>query len=174
MPSRQYLDPTDVSTKSGIILAMKRAKTGIEILRIINSVFSTGIYDTAEKFDGSMGAFHNNWKTICKSSGVKPKDIVIVDEIVYYNKDGTQGEFSILLTAMDRLTRFGYCIRAKTDLELCNTCESVAILAKKVHVWMVEKNQRSDKYTGICSHCAGKVATISKLSRPVNNASPLD
>jgi len=154
MTTRKYIDPELSSKRSSILLTIRRSNSGAEILRTIDHVFPSWIIDTTKSFDHWMKGLEDNWAQVCKKARTKPKAIIIVDEVVYYKKDGTQGDFSILLTALDKLTRLGYCIRSKQDLEVCKSCENFAIVSKTVHNWMIEQKKRDDIYTGKCTNCS--------------------
>lgn len=154
MSSSNYQDPETETKKISMLLAIKRSKSGVDLLRNIDKMYPTWIYDSAPSFDKSLKGFKENWYNVCKRVRTKAKDIVIVDEVVYYEKDGSKGKYSVLLTALDKLTRFGYCIRSKNDLTICKQCQNIAIVAEGVHNWMFEHKKISYSFTGICSECS--------------------
>jgi len=126
-----FTDPPDSKSVMQHTLRLKKIRSDVEYLRYVHRLFPKWFYDVADSFNRQD--LNKNWKLVCKKAGTKPKKIITVNKIVYYNKDKTAGEYSLLLTIMDSLTKRGYCVRDKRDLTLCKECKKVFVLSSRIN-----------------------------------------
>ena len=117
--SEKYKNPPPDATKA-IIKSIQEAETHDEVIKIINDIFPTWIIGCSKKYSVDYPHFTKNWENVCNNIKCKPLDIIIIDEIIFNNKD-----YSIVQMFSELLTVFGHSVRRKEEFFECKFCSSI-------------------------------------------------
>ena len=117
--AEKYKNPSPEITES-IMKNLRDAENHNEVIEIINSIFPTWIIGCSKKYSVDYPHFTNNWENVCKKIKCKTLDIIIIDELIFSDK-----EYSIVQTFCELLTLFGHSVRRKEEFFECKFCSDI-------------------------------------------------
>ena len=117
--SEKYKNPS-VDNTEAIVKSLKEAEKHDEVVKIINSVFPDWIIGCSKKYSVDYPHFTKNWESVCKKIKCNPLDIVIIDELVFNDKD-----YSLIQMFCELLTVFGHSVRRKEEFFECKFCSNI-------------------------------------------------
>jgi hypothetical protein len=128
----EYRDPEDHDYIKQVCDQIQHANNDQEIRGIIEEVFPGWMLNSAEKYSIDYPHLQKNWETVCERANTTKKLIVIVDKI-FFDKNHL-----LLHIFGERMSRTGYVVRRKEELQLCSVC-SAAIPTRGMYNFMKEK-----------------------------------
>ena len=131
-----------------IIEELKSYRTLGEVKSLTERVFPEWFITTMPRFCGDYPHFQTNWETICEKNGVKPTQVMIVEEV-------EQGpRYTLVQNFAECFTRAGFAVRKKMEFIPCPDC-SAAIPSKLVYNQLKEKNVTIlPEWSPKCSSCS--------------------
>ena len=145
--SEKYKNPSPEATET-ITNALKEAETHDEVIKIINDTFPTWIIGCSKKYSIDYPHFTKNWENVCNNIKCKPLDIIIIDEIIFNDKD-----YSIVQMFSELLTVFGHSVRRKEEFFECKFCSSI-LPNKNVYDKLKNANIKTPPYWSMkCNNC---------------------
>ena len=119
--SEKYKNPYN---SESILTFIKEAKTHDEVIKIINNVFPSWIIGCSKQYSVDYPHFTRNWESVCTkippAGSCKPLDIIIIDELVFNDKD-----WSLIQMFSELLTMFGHSVRRKEEFFECKFCGNI-------------------------------------------------
>ena len=112
--STLYINPENTND---IIDKLKNLETHTEVVNLINDIFPTWIIGWPEKYSDDYPQFTKTWEIICKQNNCKPLCIIIVDKIIFNDKD-----YSLIQLFAEILTVFGHSVKRKEEFINCKFC----------------------------------------------------
>lgn len=109
-----YINPLNTDD---IIEELKNSQTHNEIMDIIHKTFPGWIIGYPKKYCLDYPHLQSNWEFVCKKSGTKPLNIIIVDKIEFNDP-----QYSLVKTFCELLTVFGHSVRRKEEFIGCKYC----------------------------------------------------
>ena len=101
-----------------------------------------------EKYSIDYPHFTKNWENVCNTIKCKPLDIIIIDEIIFNDKD-----YSIVQMFSELLTVFGHSVRRKEEFFECKFCSSI-LPNKNVYDKLKNANIKTPPYWSMkCNNC---------------------
>lgn len=141
-----YLDPNEDLLKN-IFESLKNSKTSDEIQNVIETTFPGWLINSTDKYSDDYPTLQNNWLKICDMIDTTPKKIVIVDDIYFDEKH------LLINIFCERMTREGYIVRRKCELQCCEVCKS-AIPTFDLYLIMKQKGLSVPKeWRRKCKNC---------------------
>jgi hypothetical protein len=141
-----YTDPDDLKEQLAAVETME-----LEALpTYIQSMFKDWVVAQCPAYSSDYSILQDNWNKLCHSIFTDPKAILIVEYVPF--PDYTEN-FMLLQAICERLTKNGYCIRRKTELQPCEKCGK-ALVTKFVHDYFMEKSDYCPReWRNKCSTC---------------------
>ena len=144
---------SDIKSQGKNLVFIKTCRNPKELILGVNKMLPGWIYDVLDSYDKDLTPLTDAWNDLCKRSGSKPQKIVLVEKVVYHS-DRDAAEYKILLTALDFLTKHGFCVREKNEFTSCVTggCNS-ALLAKEVRNQLYKSERCKRPFVNMCLNC---------------------
>lgn len=140
----KYIDPSNTSE---ILNNLQNIPTLGEVKKLIDEVFPSWIITTMNIYCSDYPHLMTNWIQICRMSGVEPKQIIIVDDIVFDDSHTLIKAFS------ECFTRSGFVVRRKNEYISCEKCCSAV---PTENMWNILKEKGFEvptKWNKYCSIC---------------------
>ena len=145
--SEKYKNPSQEITES-IMNYLKEAETHNEVITIINSIFPTWIIGCSKKYSIDYPHFTKNWENVCTKIKCNTLDIIIIDELVFNDKD-----YSLIQTFCELLTLFGHSVRRKEEFFECKFCSNI-LPTEKVYNKLKDFKIKVPKFWSMkCANC---------------------
>lgn len=141
-----FKDPDEISLK-GILDDLKNSKTTDEIQSTIEKSLPGWLIYSLDKYSDDYIHLQLNWENICEKLNTNPKKIIIVEDI-YFDRDHL-----LINIFCERMTREGYVVRRKCELQKCTICNSA------IPTFLLYENMKYNKiivpikWTRKCSKC---------------------
>lgn len=113
----KYMDPEN---KDEILKKIRKAETHSDVVKIINDTFPDWIMGWPKKYSDDYSFFTTNWQDGCEKLNCKPLCIIIVDKIVFHDKN-----YSVIQMFCELLTLFGHSVRRKEEFFECKFCGKI-------------------------------------------------
>ena len=140
-----FEDPENVEE---IINKVKECETHDEVVKLINETFPGWILGWSKKYSVDYQHFQNNWEFVCKKSGCKPLNVIIVDTIVFNDP-----KYTLVKLFSELLTVFGHSVRRKEEFIECKICGE-ALPTQEVFNHLVERMMtKLDCWMIKCRNC---------------------
>jgi hypothetical protein len=140
-----FEDPENVEE---IIKKVKECETHDEVVKLINETFPGWILGWSKKYSTDYQHFQNNWEFVCKKSGCKPLNVLIVDTIVFNDP-----KYTLVKLFSELLTVFGHSVRRKEEFIECKICGD-ALPSEEVFHHLVERMMtKLDCWMVKCRNC---------------------
>ena len=140
-----FEDPENVEE---IINKVKECETHDEVVKLINETFPGWILGWSKKYSVDYQHFQNNWEFVCKKSGCKPLNVIIVDAIVFNDP-----KYTLVKLFSELLTVFGHSVRRKEEFIECKICGE-ALPTQEVFNHLVERMMtKLDCWMIKCRNC---------------------
>ena len=145
MYNNKYKDPKN---KDEIIKETRNAKTHGDVMKIINRTFPGWILGCSEDYSDDYEHYKNTWKKICNKIGCKMLNIVIVDYLVFKNKD-----YYLIEMFSELLTRFGHSVKTKFDFIQCSKCSKSIPVKENYNLLKNNNISVPDTWSDVCIKC---------------------
>jgi hypothetical protein len=100
--------------------------------------FPDWIVEQTQKYAKEYETLEQNWHRLCAQWKTVPRAILIVE---YLPQPEQYADYQLLLAFCNHLTRMGYVIRQRTDLQRCPNC-GCAILSRFVHGFLKQRGSK--------------------------------
>ena len=117
-----------------------------EIIYYIPTIIPTWLVYSCKHYTNDYLFLEQNWQKLCSLWQTTPKEILIVDFLPKQSFENMR----IIELICNKLTKFGYVIRSKTELTTCNTCKNAQV-TENVSKFLTHLN--IPKWSENCSLC---------------------
>jgi len=138
----KYRDPKNKEEREKLYKEIQEIKSAQNAYDFVKKYSPDWILNECDKFSDEYEKYNENWGKVVSSLFQSKKKILIVDKIIFEDK---QKIYTILMMLSEILTRGGYCIRRKEEFAPCKKC-FLAIEKDK-------PNTRLKLFTGLCKKC---------------------
>jgi hypothetical protein len=139
----KYNNPTNTDE---ITEELRECKTLGEVKNLTERVFPEWFVTTISKFSVDYPQFQQNWEMVCKKIGVKPLEIMIVEDV-------EQGpDYTLVQNFAECFTRAGFCVRKKMEFFPCEKC-GCCLPSQIVHKQLVDKGFIIPEWKITCQNC---------------------
>ena len=145
----QYIDVSDVKDH---IRKIQEFKLGSDVAKYMNSLYPGWLWDAGSKYDPDLKCYQDNWDAVCNYLKSTKKLILLVRKVVH--RDDTDiHNYTILSTALNVLTKHGYSVRVKTDLDICDSQGCNTVIFHPSAREMMIKDCKPRKFKSKCAEC---------------------
>tara|TARA_Y100000389_G_C17193190_1_gene379900 strand:+ start:138 stop:605 length:468 start_codon:yes stop_codon:yes gene_type:complete len=138
---------TNPSNTDEIMEELTNCKTLGEVKALTERVFPEWFVTTMPRFCEDYPHFQKNWETVCQKIGVKPAQVMIVEEV----EQGDQ--YSLIQHFAECFTRAGFVVRKKMEFIPCETCNA-AVPSQIVYSQLKDKGITiPQEWSETCSSC---------------------
>ena len=130
-----------------IMEELKNSKNMGEVKQLVDQVFPDWFVTTMDSFSDDYPQSNDTWSGICDKIGVKPAQIIIIEEV-------ESGEnYSLVQHFAECFTKSGFAIRKKMQFIPCNKCNK-ALPSIIMYNIMKEKGVKlPDSWENTCQTC---------------------
>lgn len=125
-----YENPENVDE---IVEKVKNCQMHDDVVKLITETFPGWILGCPKRYSVDFPHFQYNWEYVCKKSGCKPLNVVIVDKIVFDDP-----KYSLINLFCELLTVFGHSVRRKEEFIGCKMCGD-ALPSQEIFSQLVER-----------------------------------
>jgi len=111
----KYLDPPDAAH---ILERMRQVRTMGELKGIADAAFPDWFVTTMEVYCPDYPHLQQNWYKVCQKIGVRPTQIMIVEDILH------DEDHSVVANFAECFTRAGFSVKRKYEFIPCENCGS--------------------------------------------------
>ena len=140
----KYLDPPNAIE---IIEKIKGLPTIGDVKALINEVFPSWWILTSNEYSKDYPHLIQNWKSLCDSIGVKPFQILLVDDLLY------DDNHTVIRMFAECLTSSGFIVRRNCDYLQCSICKSCI---PSQEIWTIFNQKKLNiplRWSEICGGC---------------------
>ena len=130
-----------------IMEELKECKTLGDVKKLTERVFPEWFVTIIPEFSADYPQFHQNWQMVCQKGGIKPTQIMIVEEV----EQGT--DYTLVQHFAECFTKAGFCVRKKMEFFPCEKCGR-ALPTPIVHKQLVETGISIPEWGQTCKKCA--------------------
>lgn len=137
----------DPANSSEILDSLKELKTLSDVIDKINETFPTWILGNLPKYSDDYSHLTRNWTIVCNKASTTPKDIIIVQYMIFDESHGIIRLFAEILTS------FGFCVRRVHEIGKCSVCDNGI---PTVELWKLMKSNNlvvPDEWKSHCRNC---------------------
>ena len=140
----KYRNPNNVDE---IMEKLRNVKTIGEVKDLVDQVFPEWFVTTMDSFSIDYPQFTDTWIGICNKIGVKPTQIIIVEEVE--NGDN----YSLIQHFAECFTKAGFAVRKKMQFIPCNKCNHALPSLILYNVLKEKKSPILDSWNSKCQKC---------------------
>lgn len=124
-----YEDPEDPEDKALILKAVSLIRCEADVFVFLDEFANDWIVKKCPEYCDELQILSINWGKICDALKQSKKSILIVKKTILSDPEN---KFIILRAISEILTRCGYCIRSKDEIDACEGCNLAIISGKKL------------------------------------------
>ena len=142
--TEKYNNPSNIDE---IMEELKICKTLGDVKALTEKVFPDWFVTTLPRFCNDYPHFQKNWELVCQKIGVKPTQIMIVEEV-------EQGpNYTLIQNFAECFTRAGFVVRKQMEFIPCSKC-GAAVPTQLVYKQLQEKIITvPPRWSETCSSC---------------------
>jgi hypothetical protein len=140
-----YEDPENVTE---LLAELRTIENKYKLQTFIERVFPNWIYASVDSYTCDYWPLQESWKKICEMNGTTQKKILVVEKIVYSNRN------ELLISFCEKLTRMGYSVRAKDEVHLCDICKRAMFSKERWNTINGRGFMIPDEWSPLCTMCS--------------------
>ena len=145
---KEYTDKyRDPENRDEILGKLREKKTMKEVVELVKETYPEWIVTFMDRFSRDYAFLQHNWVTVCNKMGVRPTQIMIVEDVEQDDNHQVVRHFA------ECFTRSGFAVRRKMEFIPCENC-GAALPSSMLYDFLKEKdNDVPDSWNKICRNC---------------------
>ena len=149
----KYNKPSGRDRSIGSLIEEVEEFKSYDVLEQINTMVPGWILHVVSGYAGGYEMFDKHWKHICMRWEVQPQKIVVV---LYLPMPHEIHSMQILSNIINVLNKYGYNVRHRDHVVICETCNDKAIIREEIYNNMKQQNVKNipDILEPYCENCS--------------------
>ena len=146
----------DQKDKKSRILFINRCRNAVDLVKYVDKIFPDWIEDIADHFNSDLKPLIDNWDLVCKKAKVKKRQVILVKKVIFHGEKDSD-KYTVMVAALDNLTKQGYCVREHKNFTVCLTKKCKGVMICKAMKNSLFKNKQTVRpFTNLCIDCIRK------------------